>query len=67
MFSQKIYLQKNDFRMIKRFECSNVKKGKKMFLKIVQNNDTMKLGLFSTVESHILTNKNVTQMTKRIK
>ena len=38
-----------------------------LYLKIVQNNDTVKLALFSTVESNILTNKNVTQMVKRIK
>ena len=38
-----------------------------LYLKIVQNNDKMKLALFSTVESNILTNKNVTQMAKRIK
>ena len=38
-----------------------------LYLKIVQNNDTVKLALFSTVERNILTNKNVTQMVKRIK
>ena len=37
-----------------------------LYLKIVQNNDTTKLGLFSTVESNILTNKYVIQMIKRI-
>ena len=44
--------------------CSNVKKRKVI---IIQNNDTMKLTLFSTVDSNILTNKNVMQMVKRIK
>ena len=38
-----------------------------MYLKIVKNNNTMKLALFSTLESNILINKNVTQITKRIK
>ena len=38
-----------------------------LYLKIVPNNDTMKLVLLSTIESNILTNKNVTQMAKRIK
>ena len=37
-----------------------------LYLKIVQNNDTTKLGLFSTAESNILTNKYVIQMIKRI-
>ena len=49
---------------------SNVKKRKViiiLYLKIIQNNGTMKLALFSTVESNILTNKNVTQMAKKIK
>ena len=49
---------------------SNVKKRKVviiLYLKIVQNNDTMKLTLSSTVASNILTNKNVMQMAKRIK
>ena len=38
-----------------------------LYLKIVQNNDTMKLVLFSTAESNILTDKNVIQIAKRIK
>ena len=49
---------------------SNVKKRKVVimfYLKIVQNNDTMKLTLSSTVANNILTNKNVIQMAKRIK
>ena len=49
--------------------CSNAKNRKVkiiLHLKIVQNNDTMKLTFFTTVESNILTNKNVTQMAKRI-
>ena len=49
---------------------SNVKKRKViiiLYLKIIQNNGTMKLALFSTVESNILTNKNVIQMAKKIK
>ena len=37
------------------------------YLKRVHNNDTMKLTLFSTMESNVLTNKNITQMIKRIK
>ena len=40
--------------------CSNVIIRKViiiLYLKIVQNNDTMKLALLSTVESNILTNK----------
>ena len=48
---------------------SNVRKRKViiiLYLKIVQNNDTMKLALFSTVESNILTDKNVIQIAKRI-
>ena len=36
-------------------------------LKVVQNNDTVKLALFSTVGSNILTNKNVMEIAKRIK
>ena len=36
-------------------------------LKVVQNNDTVKLALFSTVGSNILTNKNVIEIAKRIK
>ena len=50
--------------------CSNVRKRKViiiLYLKIVQNNDTMKLALFSTVESNILTDKNVIQTARRIK
>ena len=49
--------------------CSNAKNRKVIIilhLKIVRNNDTMKLTLFTTVESNILTNKNVTQMAKKI-
>ena len=38
-----------------------------LHLEIVQNNDTMKLALFSTAVNNILTKKNVTQMAKRIK
>ena len=38
-----------------------------LYLEIVQNNDTMKLALFSTTVNNILTKKNVTQMAKRIK
>ena len=38
-----------------------------MYLKIVQNNDTMKLALFSTIENNTLTNKNVIRMAKRMK
>ena len=38
-----------------------------LYLEIVQNNDTMKLALFSTAVNNILTKKNVTQMAKRIK
>ena len=38
-----------------------------LYLKTVPNNDTMKLVLLSIIESNILTNKNVTQMVKRIK
>ena len=38
-----------------------------LYLKIVQNNDTMKLALFSTVENNTLTNKNVIQLVKRTK
>ena len=48
--------------------CSKVTKKKviiTLYLKIVRNNDTMKLTLFSTVESNILTNKNVIQMVKK--
>ena len=47
--------------------CSNVRKRKViiiLYLKIVQNNDTMKLALFSTVESNILTDKNVIKLQK---
>ena len=50
--------------------CSNVRKRKViiiLYLKIVQNNDTKKVALFSTVESNILTDKNVMQIAKRIK
>ena len=36
-----------------------------LYLKIGPNNDTMKLMLFSTVESNILTNENVIQMAKK--
>ena len=48
--------------------CSKVTKKKviiTLYLKIVRNNDTMKLTLFSIVESNILTNKNVIQMVKK--
>ena len=38
-----------------------------LYLKIVQNNDTMKLALFSTTENSILTFKDVIQMIKSIK
>ena len=38
-----------------------------LYFKIVQNSDTMKLTLFSIVESNILTDKNVIQIAKRIK
>ena len=38
-----------------------------LYLKIVQNNDKMKLVLLSTIESNILPNKNAIQMAKRIK
>ena len=38
-----------------------------MYLKIVKNDNTMKLALYSTLESNSLTNKNVTQITKTIK
>ena len=38
-----------------------------LHLKIVPNNDKIKLTLFSNVESNILTNKNVMQIAKRIK
>ena len=34
---------------------------------MIQNNDTVKLALFSTVESNVLTNKIVIQIAKRIK
>ena len=47
--------------------CSNVRRRKIiiiLYLKIVQNNDTMKLALFSTAESNILTGKNVIQIAK---
>ena len=40
--------------------CSNVKKRKViiiMYLKRVQNNDTMNLALFSNIKSHVLTTK----------
>ena len=37
-----------------------------LYLKIVPNNDTMKLVLLSTIESNILTNKYIIQMIKRI-
>ena len=50
--------------------CSKVRKRKVIIilhLKIVQNNDTKKVALFSTVESNILTDKNVIQIAKRIK
>ena len=50
--------------------CSNVKKGKViiiLYLTIVQNNNTVKLTLFSTVESNILTDKNIMQMATIIK
>ena len=50
--------------------CSNVKKGKViiiLYLTIVQNNNTVKLALFSTVESNILTDKNIMQMATIIK
>ena len=50
--------------------CSNVKKGKviiMLYLTIVQNNNTVKLALFSTVESNILTDKNIMQMATIIK
>ena len=63
-----MYLQINDFS--NNFSCSHFKKRKViiiLYLKIVRNNDTMKLALFSTIESYILTNKNVIQMAKRIK
>ena len=46
--------------------CSNVKKGKViiiLYLTIVQNNNTVKLALFSTVESNILTDKNMQMAT----
>ena len=59
-----------DRGFLNNLSCSNVKKRKVimiLYLKIVQNNDTMKLVLFSTIESNILTNKNVIQMAKRIK
>ena len=36
-------------------------------LKVEQNNDTVKLALFSTVGGYILNNKNVIRMAKRIK
>ena len=50
--------------------CSKVEKRKvivTLSFKTAQNNDTMKLTLFSTVETNILTNKNVIQMAKKIK
>ena len=50
--------------------CSTVRKRKViiiLYLNIVQNNDTVKLALFSTVEINILTDKNVIQIAKRIK
>ena len=50
--------------------CSNVRKRKViiiLYLKIVQNNYTMKLALFSIIESNILTDENVIQIAKRIK
>ena len=46
--------------------CSNVKKGKviiMLYLTIVQNNNTVKLALFNTVESNILTDKNMQMAT----
>ena len=51
------------------FSCSKVKKKViiTLYLKIVQNNETMKLMLFSTIESNTLTNKNVIQMVKKNK
>ena len=39
------------------FKCSKKKKNNYYVFKILPNNDTMKLVLFSTVESNILTNK----------
>ena len=51
------------------FSCSSVKKRKViiiLYLKIVQNNDTMKLSLFRIIENNILTNKDVIQMVKSI-
>ena len=59
-----------DKRLSNDLSCSKVKKRKviiTLYLKIVQNNDTVKLTLFSTVESDILTNKNVIQMTKKLR
>ena len=50
--------------------CSNVKKRKLVIilhLTIVQNNDTLKWVLFSSIESNILTDKNGIQMAKKIK
>ena len=50
--------------------CSKVKKRKviiTLYLKIVQNNDTMKLTIFSAVENNILTIKNAIQMAKKMK
>ena len=62
IFSWKIYLQKNHFQIIKPHEknVQTLKRGKKLSLKIVQNNGAMKVWHFSILESHILTNKNVT-------
>ena len=59
-----------DKGLLNNLPCSNVRKRKViiiLYLKIVQNNDTKKLVLFSIVESNILTDKNVIQFAKRIK
>ena len=50
--------------------CSKVQKRKviiTLYLKIVQNNDTMKLTIFSAVGNNILTIKNAIQMAEKMK
>lgn len=72
LFWQDIFMKDlfTDKWFLNNFFDSNDKKRKMiiiMYLKIVKNDNTMKLALFSTLESNSLTNKNVAQITKTIK
>ena len=73
LFWQEIFMKGlfTDEWFLKNLSSSNVKKKKSnnycVYRKTIQNNDTVKLALFSTKESNIITNKNVIRMEKGIK